>query len=93
MFVEVAGTGDVTASAGVGGPGGWPGRGNFFERKTPLCWSTSAAFLDYVYMTRASTLKVGHSRYGVNLREDGMVLDDGLILRVAPDKSDGPAGE
>jgi hypothetical protein len=39
---------DVTASAGVGGPGGWPGRdGNFSERKAPLCWSTSASFLDY----------------------------------------------
>jgi glycine cleavage system aminomethyltransferase T/NADPH-dependent 2,4-dienoyl-CoA reductase/sulfur reductase-like enzyme len=46
----------------------------------------AAAFLDYVYMTRASTLKVGRSRYGVNLREDGMVLDDGLILRLAPER-------
>jgi heterotetrameric sarcosine oxidase alpha subunit len=46
----------------------------------------AAAFLDYVYMTKASTLKVGRSRYGVNLREDGMVLDDGLILRIAPDR-------
>jgi sarcosine oxidase subunit alpha len=46
----------------------------------------AAAFLDYVYMTKASTLKVGRSRYGVNLREDGMVLDDGLILRLAPDR-------
>jgi sarcosine oxidase subunit alpha len=46
----------------------------------------AAAFLDHVYMTKASTLKVGRSRYGVNLREDGMVLDDGLILRIAPDR-------
>jgi hypothetical protein len=40
---------DVTASAGVGGPGGWPapGSGEFLERTTPLCWSTSAAWLDY----------------------------------------------
>jgi hypothetical protein len=40
---------DVTAAAGVGGLGGWPGslNGNFFERKKPLNWSTSAAFLDY----------------------------------------------
>ncbi len=40
---------DVTASAGVGGPGGWPRSGvsDFFAWKKPLCWSTSAAFLDY----------------------------------------------
>jgi hypothetical protein len=40
---------DVTATAGVGGPGGWPkqGEGDFLKRTAPLCWSTSAAFLDY----------------------------------------------
>jgi hypothetical protein len=33
----------------VGGPGGWPRsrESNFLERKRPLTWSTSAAFLDY----------------------------------------------
>jgi len=54
--------------------------------KIEVCGPDAAAFLDFVYMTRASTLKVGRSRYGVNLREDGMVLDDGLILRLAPDR-------
>jgi hypothetical protein len=40
---------DVTGSANVGGPGGWPDgfRGDFFAWKRPLCWSTSAAWLDY----------------------------------------------
>jgi enediyne biosynthesis protein E4 len=41
---------DVTASARVGGPGGWPDLsrpGDFLRWKAPLCWSTSAAFLDY----------------------------------------------
>jgi hypothetical protein len=40
---------EVTASAGVGGSGGWPrvGVADFFAWKKPLCWSTSAAFLDY----------------------------------------------
>ena len=40
---------DVTAAAGVGGPGGWPADpgANFLSRKQPLTWSTSAAFLDY----------------------------------------------
>jgi hypothetical protein len=39
---------EVTDKAGVGGPGGWPTNpANFFETRTPLTWSTSAAFLDY----------------------------------------------
>jgi sarcosine oxidase subunit alpha len=46
----------------------------------------AAAFLDYLYLTPASAIAVGRSRYMVNLREDGMVLDDGLVLRVAPDR-------
>jgi methylglutamate dehydrogenase subunit C len=54
--------------------------------KIEISGPDAAAFLDYVYMTKASTLKVGRSRYGVNLREDGMVLDDGLILRVSADR-------
>ena len=54
--------------------------------KIEICGPDAGAFLDYVYLTRASTLPVGRSRYGVNLREDGMVLDDGLILRLAADR-------
>jgi len=38
---------DVTARAGVGGPGGWPTGGNFLKVQTPLNWSSSAAWLDY----------------------------------------------
>ena len=39
---------DVTAKAGVGGPGGWPAMpGDFLQRKEPLNWSSSAAWLDY----------------------------------------------
>jgi hypothetical protein len=40
---------DVTPSAGVGGPGGWPHGfvGDFFHWDKPLCFSTSASFLDY----------------------------------------------
>jgi hypothetical protein len=41
---------EVTATARVGGPGGWPGpgfKGDFFAFKDPLCFSSSAAFLDY----------------------------------------------
>lgn len=40
-------------------------------------------FLDFVYANRLSTLKPGRVRYGVMLREDGMVLDDGTTARLA----------
>ncbi len=53
--------------------------------KIEIAGPDSAAFLDYVCLTRAGTLKVGRSRYAVSLREDGMVQDDGLLLRLAPD--------
>ncbi|MBS0388691.1 MAG: sarcosine oxidase subunit alpha, partial [Proteobacteria bacterium] len=36
--------------------------------------------------SKASTIKAGRSKYMVNLREDGMVLDDGLVLRLAADR-------
>jgi sarcosine oxidase subunit alpha len=45
-----------------------------------------AAFLDSMYLTKASTIKIGRSKYMVNLREDGMVLDDGIVLRLAADR-------
>jgi hypothetical protein len=40
---------EVTAAAGVGGPGGWPAAdgGDFLAIDPPLNWSTSASFLDY----------------------------------------------
>lgn len=40
---------EVTATAGVGGEGGWPAQpvGDFFQWNKPLCFSTSASFLDY----------------------------------------------
>ena len=41
-------------------------------------------FLDRVYTNKLSTLAVGKARYGVMLREDGFVLDDGTAARFAP---------
>jgi hypothetical protein len=40
---------DVTATAGVGGPGGWPAMpsGPFKDWKEPINWSSSATWLDY----------------------------------------------
>ena len=42
----------------------------------------AAAFLDFVYAGTMSTLKVGRVRYGLMLREDGFVMDDGTAARL-----------
>ncbi|WP_309666950.1 sarcosine oxidase subunit alpha family protein [Tabrizicola sp.] len=39
-------------------------------------------FLDFVYTNMFSTLPVGRVRYGLMLREDGLVLDDGTSARL-----------
>ncbi|MGV6888310.1 sarcosine oxidase subunit alpha family protein [Rhodophyticola sp. SM2404] len=44
----------------------------------------AAAFLDFVYANTFSTLKQGRVRYGVMLREDGHVMDDGTTARLGP---------
>ncbi|WP_380171699.1 FAD-dependent oxidoreductase [Kineococcus sp. DHX-1] len=43
-------------------------------------------FLDRLYTNLMSSLKVGKVRYGVMCGADGMVLDDGTVLRVADDR-------
>ena len=42
----------------------------------------AARFLDYVYTNAFSTLPVGKVRYGLMLRDDGYVLDDGTTARL-----------
>ena len=42
----------------------------------------AGAFLDRVYANTMSTLPVGKVRYGVMLREDGFVFDDGTAARL-----------
>lgn len=42
----------------------------------------AGAFLDFVYSNMFSTLKVGRVRYGLMLREDGHVMDDGTTARL-----------
>ena len=45
--------------------------------------SDAARFLDFVYANTFSTLPVGRARYGIMLREDGMLFDDGTTSRLA----------
>jgi len=54
--------------------------------KIEIAGPDAAAFIDRMYLTRASSLRVGRARYMVMLREDGMVLDDGLVMRLAADR-------
>lgn len=42
----------------------------------------AARFLDFIYSNMVSSLKVGRVRYGLMLREDGFVLDDGTCARL-----------
>jgi sarcosine oxidase subunit alpha len=46
----------------------------------------AASFLDRIYTNTFSTLPVGKSRYGLMLREDGFVMDDGTTSRLAPER-------
>ncbi len=46
----------------------------------------AATFLERVYANAWSTLAVGRVRYGLMLREDGFVMDDGTTARLAPDR-------
>jgi sarcosine oxidase subunit alpha len=46
----------------------------------------SGAFLDMIYTNMMSTLKVGMVRYGVMCGVDGMVIDDGTVMRLADDR-------
>ena len=52
--------------------------------KISIAGPDAAAFLDRLYLTRASAIAPGRARYAALLREDGMVLDDGLMLRESP---------
>ena len=45
----------------------------------------AGVFLDRVYANTFSALPVGKARYGLMLREDGFVLDDGTTARLAED--------
>jgi sarcosine oxidase subunit alpha len=52
--------------------------------KIDLSGPDAAKFLDRVYANTLSTLPLGKVRYGVMLREDGFVMDDGTVARLGP---------
>ncbi len=46
----------------------------------------AAELLDRIYTNMMSSLKVGEVRYGVMCGVDGMVIDDGTVMRLAEDR-------
>ena len=54
--------------------------------KIDLQGPDAGAFLDRVYVNTFSTLPVGKARYGLMLREDGLVLDDGTAARLGAER-------
>ncbi|PTQ12728.1 sarcosine oxidase subunit alpha [Sphingomonas oleivorans] len=54
--------------------------------KIELSGADAGVLLDRLYINNFSTLKVGRARYGVMLREDGIVMDDGTTTRLAEDR-------
>ncbi len=53
--------------------------------KIDVMGTDAGTFLDRVYMNTFSKLAVGKARYGIMLREDGIVMDDGTTSRLADD--------
>src|SRR5262249_18047362 len=54
--------------------------------KIEVAGPDAARFLDRIYINRWQNLAVGHCRYGIMCRDDGMVFDDGVGTRLAPDR-------
>lgn len=54
--------------------------------KIDIQGADAALFLDRIYCNTFSTLPVGKARYGLMLREDGLVLDDGTTARLGPNR-------
>jgi sarcosine oxidase subunit alpha len=46
----------------------------------------AAEFMNRLYVNNWSNLGVGRSRYGILLREDGFIFDDGVVARTGTDR-------
>ena len=54
--------------------------------KIEISGRDAGRFLDRITINHWQNLAIGHCRYGVMCREDGMVFDDGVGTRLAPDR-------
>jgi sarcosine oxidase, subunit alpha len=54
--------------------------------KIEIVGKDAAEFMNRMYTNAWTRLEPGRLRYGVMLREDGFVMDDGVVGRMAPDR-------
>jgi glycine cleavage system aminomethyltransferase T/NADPH-dependent 2,4-dienoyl-CoA reductase/sulfur reductase-like enzyme len=54
--------------------------------KIEISGPDALAFIERIYCNGFATLAVGRARYGLMLREDGIVFDDGTVARLAADR-------
>jgi sarcosine oxidase subunit alpha len=54
--------------------------------KIELVGPDAVSFMNRLYVNAWDSLAVGRARYGVLLRDDGFVYDDGVVARIAPDR-------
>jgi sarcosine oxidase, subunit alpha len=54
--------------------------------KIEIVGPDSAEFMNRLYTNAWRTLEPGRCRYGLMLKEDGHIMDDGVVARLAPDR-------
>jgi len=54
--------------------------------KIEVAGPDAAEFMNRLYVNNWSNLGIGRTRYGILLREDGFVYDDGVVARLAADR-------
>jgi sarcosine oxidase subunit alpha len=54
--------------------------------KIEVCGPDAARFLNLMYYNEVANLRPGRIRYCLLLRETGIVFDDGVVARIAPDR-------
>ncbi|WP_126177122.1 2Fe-2S iron-sulfur cluster-binding protein [Tsuneonella rigui] len=54
--------------------------------KIEVVGKDAGTFLDRIYVGNASSLKVGSARYGLMLNENGIIIDDGVFVRLREDR-------
>ncbi len=54
--------------------------------KLEVCGPDAARFLDRFYINNVTSLAPGRARYGLMLNENGVIIDDGVFLRLAEDR-------
>jgi sarcosine oxidase subunit alpha len=54
--------------------------------KIEVVGKDAVTFMNRMYVNAWNSLAVGRSRYGVLLREDGFIYDDGVVARTAEDR-------